>query len=1307
MSAGAHGTDERASPQSAVCASCGSSVQPAWRHCGECGFRLTEDHVPEREHAATVVVSDLQGSTALAETLDPESLRLVLDHYFAELGEVLESYGGRIEKRIGDAMVTVFGLPEARPDDAERAVRAAAESQATLAELNIRLEAGWGVRLTNRTGVASGTVVYATGGGVHRVLAGAALELATGLEPLAPPLGILVTAATAALLGDHAELGPAQTLRLKGGQIVDAHDLLAIDAGADRDERIEVDRSRCGGCGAIADRELAWCIACGVPRAGDSQRLASRRTLTIVFVDLAVHHERDGVDASADRAATLQAFEAARSALVAHGGSVEHFIGDAVMAVFGLAQRHEDDALRAIRAALDVQDRLRSIADGLARHGVRVTARIGVNTGPVIAGDPAAGERLVTGDAVNVAARLEQTAAPGDVVIGELTRVLAGPSVTLERLAPLTLKGKAEPVPAHLVLGVRNVASTAGRFELPLLGREAEATVIRDAFRRSVADQNWQRVRVRGDAGIGKSRLVHELVDEIGDRAQLLRGTCLPYGEGITFWPIAEIIRSAAGLDTGSDADGARRAIDAISPEPDVAVRLHSLLGLDQRPVPVPELVWAVRRLFGHLAHERPVVVVVDGLQWAEPTLVELLDDVIANPEGGSLLLLTMERGQHGDEPGGTDDAGTDDPASADASGRSVVLDLAPLDESTCDDLITGAIGRATLPETVRQHIVRTAAGLPLFVEQVITMLIDDGRLVHEAGSWRAATTIDDVKVPPTIEALLAARIDALTADEVAVIEPASVIGREFPIDAVERLRASPVDAATLAALDRRQLIGTLAVPHALADHRFRNLLIRDVVYDGLLKRSRAALHERLADWMLGGVPPERIIEVEEIIGYHLERAFVLGAEVAAVDDAAVAIGRRASAHLGAAGERAFARGDLPAAANLLQRAAHTLHGGGTLAARLLVLAGDAKFETGAFPAAVAQYDEAERLALAAADPATAATAELARVTLRYLTGDGVDDAGAREAADRLLPIFEAHGDHVGTARCWRLRTYIDVFACQWGAAERSVTHTIRYAQQAGDIVLERRVLPGLAGFALYGPTPVPRALTVCNELLERAGTDRRTQSLIQQLAAHLLALGGQFDDARAMGTSARAGLLELGWNFEAALVSIHVGPIELMAGRPDAAERELRRDYDTLHAMGERNYLSTTAYLLAEAVRRQGRINEALDLVAESASIAADDDVFSQIGWRSVRSRALAERGDHDEALVVARQALELVMTTDGPHAQGDVLMDVADALSRAGDIDAAREAAGQAAERFAAKQSHVAERRALGVLAQLSGAN
>ena len=1270
-----------------MCWGCHGTVHLDWRHCGNCGLRLATDHEPEREHVVTVVVSDLQGSTALAENLDPESLRLVLDRYFDELGAVLQSHGGRIEKRIGDAMVTVFGLPAPRPDDAVRALRAASESQQTLAKLNVHLEAGWGVRLTNRTGVSSGRVVYATAGRGHRVLAGQALDVAVGLEPLAPPLEVLVSATTAEAAADHSTFAPVQTLSLKDGAVVSAQRLLSVDAG-DAEPPPTTDAQACSICGAAAPTPLQWCVSCGSPLARGARRHESRRTLTIVFADLAVEHARQSVGESSERAAMLAAFEIARRALDMHGGTVENFIGDAVMAVFGLARRNEDDALRAVRAALDVQAQLvASSADLSVRYGVRVVARIGVNTGPVIAGDPRAGERLVTGDAVNVAARLEQTARAGDVVIGDLTRRLAGARVTWESLPPLTLKGKAEPVPAYRVLDVQNASTLVRRFELPFLGRNRELETLRSVWQQTADARSWRRVRIRGDAGIGKSRLVHQLLDDLGPTTRVLRGGCLPYGEGITFWPVAEMVRAAVDISTGTDADSARTAIEAASPDAEVAVRIQALLGLDARNVPVPELFWAIGRLLDHIATEHPLVVVIDGLQWAEPTLIDLLTDLVQRGSTVPALLLTMER-RSDDEP--------EDRAEAQAEDVDVTeLDLAPLDETTCDDLITEALGSAALPVRVRDQIVRSSAGVALFIEQLLTMLIDDGRLVEEGTGWRLTGTVDSLHVPPTIEAVLAARIDALPDDEVAVIEPASVIGREFPLAAVAELRSAEVSPPVLAALVRRQLVAPSSSADALTDHRFRNLLIRDVVYDGLLKRSRASLHARFANWLVNGQGAGRALEIGEIVGYHFEQAYILGAEVSAIDEAATAIGCFASQYLGDAGERAFARGDMPAAANLLERAARTVPAEARAAA-LLVQAGDAKVETGQFAEAIERYNEAEQLAVRVDDAVTAASAALARTSLRYLTGDGVDDAAARDTIAALLRVFETNGDHAGIARCWRLQTSIEMFHCQWGAAQAAAMETIQHAQQAGDTVLEHRILPVLAGFALYGPTPVDQALRLCDEVLVDAGSDVRGRSLIQQYKSHLLALSGDFEEARQLCTLARAGLLEFGWKFDAALVSIHRGPVELMAGDAEAAERHLRVDYDTLTAMGERNYLSTTAYLLGEAVRRQGRQDEALELAAQAAEMAAADDVFTHIGWRMVRLRVLAERGELEAAARLARETLELVMTTDGPYAQAEAFVDLAAILTRTGDREGARAAAQEAAQRFATKQTPHAEQRA-----------
>ena len=598
----------------------------------------------------TVVVSDLQGSTALAERLDPESLRDVLDQYFDELGRVLESYGGRIEKRIGDAMVTVFGLPVAGETDALRAVQAVAECQATLANLNDRIERTWGVRLTNRTGVSTGDVVFAEAGGGHRVMAGSALLLASALEPVAPPLEALLAATTVEAVGSAVAIEPPSSVTLKDGSTTMAARLLGVATPTSAIERgDEPAAGRCASCGTAvdvdADPSWSWCPQCGDPVASRGPRQASRRTLTIVFADLSPRSSSSD-DPEARRTATVRAFEELRGVLEHHGGIVEKFIGDAVMAVFGLAQRHEDDALRAVRAALDMQSALERIAPALdAEFGVQLGLRIGVNTGPVIAGDPSLGQRLVTGDAVNVAARLEQTAGPGEVVIGSLTSRLVGEAAVLEPLPPLTLKGKAEPVPASRVLRVVSGPSVRARLELPLVGRDRELDAMQDRFQEAVRTLACRRMTIRGDAGIGKSRLVYEMIDRLPGTVRVLRGTCPSYGEGITFWPVVELIQAASGTSPSDPGETARAAIAALLPDGDPAVeRLWSIAGLTERQFQVPELVWAVRRLIGHLAATGPLVVVIDGLHWAEPTLLELLDDLDQNLRDAPVLVVTMER---------------------------------------------------------------------------------------------------------------------------------------------------------------------------------------------------------------------------------------------------------------------------------------------------------------------------------------------------------------------------------------------------------------------------------------------------------------------------------------------------------------------------------------------------------------------------------------------------------------------------------------------------------------------------------------
>ena len=370
----------------------------------------------------------------------------------------------------------------------------------------------------------------------------------------------------------------------------------------------------------------------------------NRRIVTIVFSDLKGSTALgEQLDPEAVREVLARYFDAMRAELERHGGTIEKFIGDAVMAVFGLDAVHEDDALRAVRAAAGMGAALEDLNDELeARYGVRLANRTGVNTGEVVAGDPTAGQRLVTGDTVNTTARLEQAAPENQVLLGPVTYALVRDAVEAEPVEPLVLKGKAEPVPAWRLVRVRAAADgRARREDTPLVGRAAELAALRGALAGAVATRAARLVVLTGDAGVGKSRLVRELIADVEGSALALRGRCLSYGEGITFWPIGEIVRAAAGIDEEDAPAAARAKLLAIAPDRDVAARVASIVGLSSATAPLPEVFWGVRRLLEELARRQPLVVVIDDVHWAEPALLDLLDHLLGaaedapDPRGG------------------------------------------------------------------------------------------------------------------------------------------------------------------------------------------------------------------------------------------------------------------------------------------------------------------------------------------------------------------------------------------------------------------------------------------------------------------------------------------------------------------------------------------------------------------------------------------------------------------------------------------------------------------------------------------------
>jgi len=1004
---------------------------------------------------------------------------------------------------------------------------------------------------------------------------------------------------------------------------------------------------------------------CGAQLAQSAPAQEVRKTVTVVFSDLkGSTNLGERLDTETLREVLSVYFNEMRTVLERHGGTVEKYIGDAIMAVFGLPKLHEDDAVRAVRAAFEMKQTLERVNERLEeRWGVRLENRTGVNTGEVVAGDVSAGQRLVTGDTVNTAARLEQAAPAREILIGEPTYRLVRDAVKVEPVEPLELKGKAERVPAYRLLSVTLEEGIARRHDTPMVGRLEELRLLMDSLARAESDRRCQLVTVFGPAGVGKSRLLREFLVGAGNRVVSLRGRCLSYGDGITFWPLAEILREAADIGDDDPLEVAREKLAALAGEEgrEAVERVAAAIGLSEETFSVQETFWGARQLIELLARDRPTVVLIDDIHWAEDTFLDLLR-YLAEKAEAAVVVVCSSRPElledHADWVVDHDNM------------RRIVLE--PLSEHESSRIVENLLGSDELDQAVRKRIVEAAEGNPLFVEQMLSMLIDDGVLARDDdGSWILLSAVDALMIPPTIAALLTARLDRLGGQERAAIERGAVIGQVFFRGAIESLApddAQPFVGASLRKLVARELIR----PHDMVfageeTYRFEHVLIRDAAYGGLLKRTRAELHERFVDW-LEQVASDRIVEYEEIRGYHLEQAYLILSQLTLPDDHVRDLGRRGSLYLSSAGHRALARGDMPAAANLLQRAAALTPESDPARPRLLLDAGDALLEVGELSTADSVLAAAIAGAGALGHLGLETTARLARLDLHYTTDPESSKERIVEQVEQAIAVLEEASAHDGLARAWRLLTHIHWTAGSNADAQVAALRTIENARLAGDRLMETRFLPSLAYIALYGPTPVSEAIALCEELLQKAGGDRRAEGLTLSALSHLEAMQSRFDRSRELYRRSRAIFEEYGWNLLAALTSTDSGVVELLAGDPAAAEAELRKDYETLTRMGEKNYISTVAALLSEALYEQGRNEEAEEFTAISQDVGASDDVLTQFQWRSVRARVLARRRDFEAGETLAREAARLIQATDQPHLQANALMALAEVLYLSG---------------------------------------
>jgi class 3 adenylate cyclase/tetratricopeptide (TPR) repeat protein len=1011
----------------------------------------------------------------------------------------------------------------------------------------------------------------------------------------------------------------------------------------------------CPSCGAENPDGFRFCGSCGAALEEAAPAREMRKTVTVLFCDVTGSTALgERLDSESLRRVMERYFALAREVLERHGGTVEKFIGDAVMAVFGIPIVHEDDALRAARAAHELREELAVLNVELQREfGTELQVRIGVNTGEVVTSE---GGTLATGDAVNVAARLEQAAAPGDILIGDSTRQLAEGALELEPVPPVDAKGKSESLLAYRLVGVRaDAPAFERRFDSPFIGRDGELEQLAQAYARAVRDGSCHLFTVLGPAGIGKSRIVHEFVASTADPI-VLRGRCLAYGEGITYFPLVEILEQIAADDdlgrlVGDDPRG-RELLNTVS----AAVGLA-----DEAVVAREDTFRAVRLLLELLAGMRPLILVLDDLHWAAPTLLDLVDHVTDWSREAPILLLCIARPELLDVR----------PGWGGGKHNATTILLEPLSDTEANTLIDNLLAGGDLSESLRDRIAASAEGNPLFVEQMLALIAQgDGK-----GNGNVA-------VPPTIQALLATRLEQLPSGERVAAERASVIGKEFWRTALAEMGG---EASALPGLVRKELIRPQRSPIFPADdaYRFRHQLIRDAAYDGMPKELRAELHERFGRWL-----EATRSEFDEIVGYHFEQSFRLKEQLGPIDNAARALAARAGNLLGRAGHRAYESGDLPTAVNLLNRTSDLLDETDGFRLGRLIELGYALHATGQLERADSVFEEAAAAGAAAGVPAIESRGRIGRVYVAAVLG--------RQFADRLgeasaeIPKLEALGDDSGLAEAWFVRATYESWLGQSKVGSASTDRAIAHARRAGNRRLALLPIAGRVMLDAWGYLPADKGLAQCQALLaEHEGT--WLEAPIRSASAVHLGLLGEHEMSRREIAGAIELFRQFGNALQAAAQGMVLAELELRAYQPVAAEAAAREAARNLEALGEQGFRSTATGILSEALLRQGRLEEAEEAAWLTRERGADDDVEPQIRWHRVLASIRAQERAFVEAEELARAAVELAGRTDWDFVRGDALVTLAEVLESTGRREEARAALGEALASYEQKAARV----------------
>ena len=1077
---------------------------------------------------------------------------------------------------------------------------------------------------------------------------------------------------------------------------------------------ILLDMATCPNCGnGLVDR-AKFCPECG-RAVGARTSTQEFRIVTVVFCDVVKSTDLERELDPLPMQRLLDRYgQAVRTALGDRGASVGKRHGDGFMAAFGVPELHEDDALRAVRAAGELRTTLDELAKEVReQRGLEFHVRLGINTGNVLVRDAGTLEEELTGTPVNLAKRFEELAGAGEILLGEETYRLVADAVKAEPAGPLTVKGAAEPQNVWRLLEV--LPDRPGRARppiAPMIGRGREQELLRQLFERAAAEGTCHLVSVLGSAGVGKSRLVDEFVAGLGDQASILRGHCPAFGDSVTLWPMVEIVRQAAAIAPDDSAEQARARLAELLAGVErgnlVTERIAQVLGLGQDTGLPEDTFWALERLLETLARRRPLVLVIDDLQWAHPILLDAVEHV-AEYADAPLVLLCMARpdelfARRAQWPGGKANA--------------LSFLLSPLPEREGEQLVVHLLG-GRVDQAVQAYVYEWAEGNPLLVEELVTNLRDEGRLRAVDGRWTLKVESEEAAdrrgrtVPTSIHALLLARLDRLGPHGRAVIEPAAVVGQQFHLGDVEALHpgAPAAELATgLQELVRLDLIradhGPTSAPlppNSGPGYRFRHATIKTVAYERLPDDRRAELHERYADW-LERETEDRRSQFDEIVGHHFYEAYRYARRLDPGGDQMKKLARRAGERYAVAGQRAAVRGDIRLVQAWLGRAVRLLPAEHPLRLSALPPLAEAQQSNGKLTEATRAYQELARSATAVGNEGLALHATIGRLGITAVHDPRQFLQEGRDEVELAIAAFERLGDRLGLAKAWHLLAYLDWTRGRLTQAEAAAERARALAREAKDPGWEANAI-GMHCLTLYwGPLPLEVVERRSREALaeaERSGVSSLAATAYRVLA-RVAAHRGDLDEARRFVEAATAITREEGSLLPRAVDCISRAMVDMLAGDLPAAEEVLRNGYRQLEEMGGTGPRVNVAALLARVRLQRNRNDDAEDITRTCERLAAPDQADAQIKWRSIRAIAIARRGEHAEAERLAREALYLAGKTDQLDSRAEAHVDLAEVLLLSGRGRESGHELERAITLFQEKGNEVGERNARRLLAR-----